>query len=171
MPEPLATPSDVADIWRPLTDTETAQATNLIAKASSRLRQKCPFDIDTRIALYSADSSDPQALDPLLVADVVANIVKRVMTNPAGVLSQSNTTGPLSASVTFASRTSDDGATGSTLVVTDADIDQLRPAVPSMAVPSSFRYKMPVPQILIPGDRFNGRPEIAPDCYPERGAK
>lgn len=137
MAGPLATATDLADIWRPLTSDETTQATNLIAKASARLRQRCPFDIDERIALHGTDATDPKALDPAIVADVVANIVKRVMSNPNGVVSESETVGPYTHSSMYAGRYS--GAKQSnTLEVLDSDIDQLRPAQPAV-MPATLR--------------------------------
>jgi len=131
MAELLATPDDVAGIWQPIPDDQNQRILDLIAKASARLRQKAPFDIDARIALFEADAADPKGLDPLIVADVVANIVKRVLINPSGILSGSETAGPFSRSQVFASRTSNSGDAGNTLAVTDADIDALRVAQPS----------------------------------------
>jgi hypothetical protein len=121
----LATAQDVADIWRPLTDAETVQADNLCAKASARLRQKCPFDVDARIALFSSNPADPTALDPLVVTDVVAGIVKRAMVNPDGATSVSTTRGPFSDTKGFGGQRNQPA---NTLVVLDSDIDQLRPA-------------------------------------------
>jgi hypothetical protein len=135
MPAVFATAQDVADIWRPLTDTEQAQADNLCTKASARLRQKCPFDVDARIALYSTNPADPTALDPEIVSDVVAGIVKRAMVNPDGATSVSDTRGPFSQTRGF-------GGQGNqpvnTLVVLDSDIDQLRPAR-AATLPSTLR--------------------------------
>jgi len=140
MAELLATPDDVAGIWQPIPDDQNQRILDLIAKASARIRQKAPFDIDARIALFEADAADPKGLDPLIVADVVANIVKRVLTNPSGILSGSETVGPYSRSQVFASRTSDAGDAFNSLSVTDADIDQLRVAQ-STNLPATIRVK------------------------------
>lgn len=171
MTEPLATPDDVADIWRPLTADETTQVTNLIVKASAKLRHACPFDIDARIALHEVASTDPTALDPTVVADVVATIVKRFLVNPEGAASGSDSEGPFSHSTTWVNRYDKTGSdVRGAIQVTDSDIDQLRPAVPA-ATASTFRYQIPCPQVLIPGDRFGGRPGVLPDVFPDMGAK
>lgn len=119
-----ATVQDVVDIWRPLTAEETIRAENLLPKASALLRQETPFNIDERIALYETDPTDPKALDPLVVADVVATIVKRVMVNPDGTASESQTIGPYSKSRSFGK----DGQANGGLTVTAADVDRLLPA-------------------------------------------
>lgn len=151
MTTPLATPDDVADVWRPLVGVEEDRVFNLIAKASSRLRQQCPFDIDARIALYMAGSSDPTALDPTIVADTVATIVKRFLVNVEGVATQSDSAGPFAHSATYVNRYDKSGTdVRGAIQVTEADINQLRPAVPAH-VPSTFRVGIPLPQILIPG--------------------
>lgn len=170
--DPLATPSDVEDVWRPLTDTETSRVENLIAKASAKLRQACPFDVDDRIAQFNAGEATPTALDPQIVADLVATIVKRFLVNPEGAVTSTDTTGPLSHSRSFVFRYDKTGAdTRGTIQVTDADVDQLRPAVPA-PVASSFSYNIPAPQILVPGDRTpTGRPIVLPDVFPDRGAR
>lgn len=128
MGTPLATAQDVADIWRPLSDAEDAQAQRLIDKASARLRRRCRFDLDAAIATYDTSPTDPSAIDPLIVADVVAGMVKRAMVNPDGATSVSDTEGPFS-------RTRGFGGQGnqptSTVVVFDSDIDALRPAQPT----------------------------------------
>ena len=140
----LASPDDVADIWRPLTDAERARAENLIAKASAMLRAACPFDVDARIALKDTDPTDPDALDKAIVAAVVADMVKRVMANPEGVASKSESVGPFSSSTTFTGhfdRTQSD--VRGRLVVLDSDIDQLRPVV---GFPKPFTIRTPAPR-------------------------
>jgi hypothetical protein len=172
MPDPLATPDDVAVIWRPLSDAEDTQVTTLILKASAKLRQACPFDIDARIVLFDTTPTDPAALDPVVVADVVATIVKRLLVNPNGFATESETAGPFSKSATFVNRYDKTGSdVRGAIQITDSDIDQLRPAVPS-AIPSSFTYKLPAPQVLIPGDHLgSGVPVVVPDVFPDLGAK
>lgn len=133
-----ATPDDVADIWKPIPDDQQARVTKLLLKASARLRQKCPFDIDARLALFAADPTDPNALDPMIVADVTANIVKRVLVNPDGVVASSETAGPFSHSQTFGSRTATSSSIDNNLSVLDSDIDELRAARPAI-LPSTIR--------------------------------
>jgi len=177
MGDPLAIPDDLADIWRPLSDAEVTRATNLIEKASDRLRQKCPFDIDARMALYTSSPEDITALNPSIVADVVVGIVKRAMVNPNGLFSETETNGPFSHSQTFVGRY-DKTATDvrGTLQVTESDIDQLRPAVPAPA-PFAFQVGIPDPQVLVPrGARIPvppvGRPSvIVPDFDPGSGVE
>lgn len=176
--EPLAMPDDVADLWHPLSTDETVRVTRLIDKASAKLRQACPFDIDERIALFTTAPTAPTALDPSIVADVVAQIVHRFLVNQDGVASGSSSEGPFSRSATFVNRYDKTGSdVRGAIQVTESDIDQLRPAVPA-PVPSSFRVKVPCPQVLIPGvRRVNGfgpgvaAPIVIPDYAPGSGAE
>jgi hypothetical protein len=129
---PLASTDDVGNVWRPVADSEISRVEWLISVASSKLRQQCPFDIDARIALYASDPKAPTALDPLTVASVVATIVKRFLVNQGGVVSQSEGAGPFSTSQTFVSRYDKAGAdVRGAIVVTPADVDELRPATPT----------------------------------------
>lgn len=134
MPLPVATlalPGDVEDVWRPLSTAEVPRVTNLIEKASARLRQKCPFDIDERISLFYDDSKAPTALDPAIVADVVATIVKRFLVNIEGAAASNESTGPFSKSTTWVNRYDKTGSdVRGAIEVTESDIDQLRPATP-----------------------------------------
>jgi hypothetical protein len=133
--EPLADLDDLADVWRdpqqPLDDPEVqARCERLLAVASAKLRQRAPYDVDARIGLLSTDPADPAALDPQLVASVVANVVKRFLINPEGVVSQSDGVGPFPYSRNFvgmAARTGGQDERGQ-VIVTDDDLDQLRPA-------------------------------------------
>lgn len=174
MAAPLATFNDVQDIWPPLTAAaadEVARVDRLIAKASTKLRQKCPFDIDARVALFQITPDDPIALDPQLVADVVASIVKRFLANPNGLVATSEGAGPFSHTETFVSRYDKTGAdTRGGMQVTDSDIEQLRPAVPSQ-VPSTIRLHLPDPQLLIPHGNPRGLPAVVPDVFPGIGAE
>lgn len=153
MPGPLADTSDVEAVWRPLQDTEVGQVTALIARASAKLRHAVPFDIDARIALYATDPTQPTALDPMVVADVVATIVKRFMVNIEGVASSSEGVGPYSRSATFVNRYDKTGSdVRGAIQVIDSDIDQLRPAAllrprpPSMVQLHPTRQMNPVSQ-------------------------
>jgi hypothetical protein len=158
MPAPLAQPSDVADIWRPLSTAETTQVTSLIAKASAKLRQKAPFDVDARITLFTTNPTAPTALDPTVVADVVATIVKRFMVNIDGVASSSEGVGPYSRSATYVNRYDKTGSdVRGAIQVTDSDIEQLRPAVPAPTV-GTFRVNIPRPEVLVPYGRRTASP-------------
>lgn len=151
LPTQLAQVSDVADIWRPVTDPdEAARVNNLLVKATAKLRKACPFDIDARIALFEAGSDDPTALDPVVVADRVALIVKRFLVNQTGVATLNESAGPYSRSSTFVNRYDKTGTdVRGELRVTDEDIDELRPAVPAPTV-GSIRVRIPSPAVEIP---------------------
>lgn len=130
MTDPLATAQDVADLWRPLSDAETPRVERLIDKASAKLRQACPFDIDARIELFATDPTQLNALDPAIVSDRVALIVKRFLANPEGAASVSKSAGPFAQSTSFVNRYDKSGTdVRGELRVTDEDIDELRPAV------------------------------------------
>lgn len=141
MPGALAEAQDVADIWRPLSAAQTTQADALCLKASDLLRQRLP-SVDDRIGLFTTDPTDRAALAPTVVADVVATMVKRVMSNVDGVWNESTTAGPFSKSKTFVG--SRGGASLATvlgeLVVTDADVAKLTP-VDTPGQPASFTIK------------------------------
>jgi hypothetical protein len=99
--EPFATPSDVSDRWRPLTDAETTRATVLIADASRMIRRRWP-DVDARIA---SPVGTPGHLDADDLTMIVANMVKRAMiggveTGP-GVTEQAETVGPFAVTRRF----------------------------------------------------------------------
>jgi hypothetical protein len=86
---PFATPSDVEDRWRDLTDAEEARAEVLLGDASRIVRRRWP-DIDARIAAGDLDADD--------VLMVVAGMVKRAMLGPDvdGVTEQTEAAGPFS---------------------------------------------------------------------------
>lgn len=97
MGTPFAVASDLADRWRPLSTAEQAQATILLADASTILRAECP-DVDERLA------ADPPTLDSDLPVMIVCAMVKRAMiaaADAAGVGSVQQTAGPFSQSQTF----------------------------------------------------------------------
>jgi hypothetical protein len=127
MAVPLAQVSDVAAVWRPVTDAdEVARVTYLLGLASAKLRSVLP-NIDVRIGLVPPD---PLALDPVLVAGVVAGMVKRVVVNPEGLQSSTRTVGPYSESKTHGAQ----GYGSGELVVTAEDIAQLLPVQPRSGV-------------------------------------
>lgn len=120
----LAVLQDLEDIWRPITDTtEIALYGRLLDKASALLRAKAP-NLDDRLTAAT--------LDPVVVATVVAQIVKRYAVNPDGVSTKSQTVGPYSESKSYVDRY--EGTDGSAsmrggLQVTKTDLDALRPEV------------------------------------------
>lgn len=173
---PLAKPADVTDLLPPIGDYDTDRIERHILKASASLRQVAPFDIDERIGLFLAAIDTPIALDPLLVATVVATIVKTFMINVEGVASRTDTEGPNSTSLTLVNRYDKSGSdTRGRIQATDADVQQLRPAVPS-EIASSFRVGIPDPQLVIQHswvrDRY-GRsvPIVVPDFAPGSGVE
>jgi len=82
-----AVPNDVADIWRPLSADEQGQVFNLLVKAAAMLQQKSPY-IKARMARFALDPTDLGGLDPVLVATVVATMVKRLLVNVDGVVQE-----------------------------------------------------------------------------------
>ncbi|MBJ8342780.1 hypothetical protein JGU71_28210 [Antrihabitans sp. YC3-6] len=82
MADPFATPQDVESRWRPLSVSESAIATTLLADASQMIRERWP-DIDARIA--------SGAVAELTVVRIVCGMVKRAMLAPEadGVSQQS----------------------------------------------------------------------------------
>jgi hypothetical protein len=141
MPEPLASVDDLADMWRPLLDSETDRAANLIDKASAMLRQNTPPvpSLDARIAMFDADPTSYQGLDRTLVATVVATIVKRFISNVEGVVSQTQTVGPFSQAQSYALR-GDKDVRGE-MQVTAGDLDRLRPYPTARARIGSIRIR------------------------------
>jgi len=117
---PLAFPSDLEDMWRPLSPAETVRAAALLEKSSALLRQALPA-LDVRIARFQADPSDLGGLDPVTVATVVATMTKRFLSNVQGVASEG--VGPYN--VTYAIRGEKD--VRGELQVTQVDLDALKP--------------------------------------------
>ena len=131
MGTPLADPQDVEDLWRPLSDDETTRVFALIGKASSLVRGRVPF-IDDRIARYAVDPTDRGALDPDVVATVVATIVKRFISNVDGVTSTTESLGSASLTKAYVLRGDKNSVRGE-LLVTDADIVSLLPSTTGRA--------------------------------------
>jgi hypothetical protein len=95
---PLASIEDVTLMYTPLAGADQPtldQITGLIQKASAILRQRIPW-VDDRIARFGIDPTDVGGLDPVLVADVVATMIKRFLVNQSGATNQSETVGPYS---------------------------------------------------------------------------
>lgn len=146
MAVPLAEVADVEAIWRTLEPSETSQAAVLINIASAKLRARLPFDVDARIALYATTPRSPGALDPMVVANVVATIVKRVLVNPDGLVSTTQTFGPISESRSFVARTPSGTSTGVSATdpdsrgeirITQADLSDLLPVTRKVKVRST----------------------------------
>lgn len=156
---PLCSFSDIeAKLVRPLSDFEASYVDAWIAEASAQLRQAAPFDVDARMQMFKSGIPDPAALDPQLVAGVVATVIKNFLVNPVGAVTASETMGPYSQSHSYVNRYDKSGSdVRGRIQVTDADIDQLRPAVPAPIV-GSFRVNMPRPELLVPGVIREGGP-------------
>lgn len=130
MGTPLAATDDVALLYPPLVGADQAltdQVTGLIRKASALLRQRVPW-VDDRIARFQVNPSDLGGLDPDVVSDVVATMVKRFLVNQSGATNQSETVGPYSHSTGWVIRGEKDVVLGE-LYVSPSDVDKLRGAV------------------------------------------
>jgi hypothetical protein len=122
--EPLTTQTAVsAKLLRPFTDNELGSIDGLISEASSQLRWIRP-DIDSSIAAW------PQGgIDPDIVRGMLASVIKRVLVNPKGLWSTSETEGDYSISETYpGSRAGDAAASGGgDLQITADDLAKLIP--------------------------------------------
>lgn len=133
---PLADVQDVVDVWHPIPDAQLTQVENLIAKASAKLRQAAPYDVDARLAMFTEQPTNPQRLDPIVVADVVATVVKRFLVNVDGAFTYSHTVPGFTQSATFVNRyDKTGGSTHGALQVTDSDLEQLKQAAPMTPMP------------------------------------
>lgn len=124
--ESLASPADVAAVWRPLSDAETSRVETLIGFASAALRLKLP-GVDNYIARG--------AIDPQLVAVAVAAKVRDVLANPEGASQWSQSIGPASVSRSYGG---DNRRRVGLFVFTDDDISALLPQ-PSRDIPRTIR--------------------------------
>lgn len=127
MGTPLASIEDVQLMYTPLAGADQPtldQITGLIRKASAILRQRIPW-VDDRIARFLVDATDVGGLDPDLVADVVATMIKRFLVNQSGATNQSETVGPYSHATGFVIRGEKNIVLGE-LFLSDSDIDKLR---------------------------------------------
>lgn len=94
MAYPFADSSDLAARWRPLTDAEASIADTLCSDASNIIRARFP-GID--------DQAASGQVDPGVLTQVVAGMVKRAMVAPSdGITSESQSAGPFSRSQSFA---------------------------------------------------------------------
>lgn len=99
----FATVTDLEGWWRPLSDSEKTRAGKLLAGASARIRVEAPW-IDARIV------GDPPALDPIIVEQIVCDMVKRAMQSAIDQPAMTNyqtMAGPFSQSGTFANPSGD----------------------------------------------------------------
>lgn len=163
MAVPLADASDVEDVWRPLTDDERIRVGSLLIKASALLRQLMP-NLDTRMALFATDPTTRMALDPVIVATVVATAVKDYVTNPAGAASETETVGPYSHSLSYVLR-GEKGPPRGVLGYSPALLAQLEPTVPESEARQSIRTKPALAPW--PLGRYGGPNPFGSD-YPDR---
>lgn len=104
-PAVYATVTDLSTYWRPITESETPRANDLLALASSRLRlyaDRAGFNLDERIA---ADADYASA-----VKWVVMEATKRAMATPVDVPpvdNYSQTAGPYSENYKFTNPSGD----------------------------------------------------------------
>jgi hypothetical protein len=153
---PLAQQSDVeAALLRPLTETETTYITKLIAQASALLRNSAP-SVDDRIALFTADPTNPRGVSWDVVSAVVGGIIKRYMVNPKGLASTSDTTGPYNQGETFALRSEKD--VRGLLEVTPEDLAILFPSRKRLKAGNIRLRPALAPR---PVGRYGGYPTVA----------
>jgi hypothetical protein len=132
-----------AALLRPLTVDEAAIIDGVIDLASTKLRGKLPT-VDDRIAAWSQSPRPATALDPELVAAVLAGVIKRALLNPKGLWSTSETDGDYSISETYpAARGGADVDNAGGITITDADLAELAPAV--TVLPATVRLNLPRP--------------------------
>lgn len=155
--DPLADYTDVESVWRPLTDAEQDQVYDLISKASAKLRQAGrALNIDARMALFLTTPTDPHALDPIIVADVVATIVKRFLVNPDGLASESESEGPFSHSGTYVNRYDKTGSdVRGAIQIIQSDLDQLMPGATVSGI-GTVRPRQGLAAVITPGWRLGG---------------
>lgn len=123
------TPAVESALLRSLTAEEAARIGGLIDQVSARLRNRRP-DVDDLIEAWSASPRPANAVDPDVVASVLAEILTRKLNNPKGLWSQSDssTDGPYSDthSETYPGQRGGDGAGAvGGIEVTDSDLRQI----------------------------------------------
>lgn len=165
----LAKGLDVIDILPSAAALDQDRLQRLLARAERQLRSKTPFSIDDRVALFATDPTAELALDPGVVADAIAHIVKRYLVNVEGLASTSHSAGPYSESKTYVGRNDKAGTdVRGELTVTDEDVDKLRPAVTFAGV-GVAQVRLPTPRVYVPpggsyaGVRAGFLPAIVPD--------
>jgi hypothetical protein len=135
--DPLVEQSHVeAVLLRSLTTTE-AQFINTLCEQASALLRVRRHTIDTRIALWDTSPDEPTAVNPDVVAAMLATVIKRAMVNPRGLWSTSETDGDYSYSETYpGQRSGTDGGTPGEIVIVDSDLAKIDG--------SSFGYRRPI---------------------------
>lgn len=123
---PLATQAAVeAALVRPLTSAETPYIDTWISQASALLRAVVP-SVDDRIQAFLSMTPPPvNAVDPVVVESVLAGVIKRYLSNPKGLASETESTGPFSHSESYALRTEKEQR--GTLQIIEADLNVLFP--------------------------------------------
>jgi hypothetical protein len=113
---------------RPLTSEESSAADYLMTTVSAMLRSAMR-SIDSRIAAFEADATDPAGIDPQVVAAMLAGVIKRTLDNPRGLWSRSESSGPYSESETYPGVRGGDGAGEALgLTITASDLAKLNPS-------------------------------------------
>lgn len=130
----LVTQADIESVLlRPLTSPEAIAVNGprgLIVQLESQLRFVRPV-IDEWIAEWTQVPRPATALDPIVVASMLAAVIKRTLTNPRGLWSTSETDGDYSYSETYPGQRA--GATAGTpgdLEITTDDLAKLRATSP-----------------------------------------
>lgn len=105
MATPFATLADLRTHWSKLPAADEDDAEQKLAEASIEVRSLYR-DVDSRIALWVADNSNPLGLDPDVPRLVVCRMVKRAMDNASrggldGVNSVQESTGPFAQTLNF----------------------------------------------------------------------
>lgn len=147
----LVEQSDIeAALVRPLTTNESTYIAPLIAQASSKLRTAMPT-VDRRLEAWATDPETPGALDPKTVSSMLAGVIKRVLVNPRGTWSRSQSSGPFSESETYPAQRGGDAANQSPggLVITADDLAQLNP-VSLFVAAGTIRTPMPCLDAVYP---------------------
>lgn len=122
---PLTEQADVeAALLRPLTATEEVYITAIIDQASALMRTAVPA-IDALIARNATDPTDLGSVSYATVSAVLAGVIKKYLSNPTGIASETETEGPFSHSTSYALRSEKErrGA----LEITEDDLKVLFP--------------------------------------------
>lgn len=132
---------------RPLTSTEQQFIDGLCNQAIVKLRAALR-NVDARVAAFEADSTAAIGIDPAVVTAVLAGVVKRVLVNPQGAWSATQSIGPKSQSITFSGDRGGDAGVRApgVLAITAADIEQIIGAHRGFVAPSTIRmggWKLP----------------------------
>lgn len=138
----VSTPDVVALLPRPLTNDESDTIDWYCMQASAKLRNK-RRSIDARIAAWELDQSDPDGIDPDVVAGVLAEAIKRYLVNKTGAASTSDSGAGFAHSESFASYGKSMGGSGA-FEITESDLAQLDSAPSSPVRTVRIGATMPV---------------------------